>query len=153
MCYTSFVQDFHLKLTVSKVNACNSNWSYSKGYAGYLFILYHYRNYLPDCHCRTNCFHPELRHDLCTSISSWTKLIWLHSHHVAPQKWFPRWGIMSYKNIRLPLNMDTEEFCFEIAARWIGSLFPRVNQTSSAKWLLSKGHNQLSWVSSRAALL
>ena len=30
MCYTSFVQDFRLKLTVSKVNACKSNGRYSK---------------------------------------------------------------------------------------------------------------------------
>lgn len=79
-------------------------------------------------HYGINQFCSEFHHYLCSSISFMNKIDLNLFSSCCPQKWFPRWGIMSYKNIRLTLNMDSGGILFwnSCSINWL--LVPQVNQ-------------------------
>lgn len=103
-CYSGFVKYFSLKSTRRSACACNTRKLFKRLHRWYIYFLSRWKSivrfplwdqpFLPRTLSLFMHFHFHLNKiDLTPFSSCYLK------------KWFPRWGIMSYKNIRLTLNM------------------------------------------------
>lgn len=124
--FFSFVQDFSLDRTITNVQPITDKKLFKK-HTMAIYLFFNITQIL-NFHYGINRFCSEFHHYLCSSISFMNKIDLNLFSSCCPQKWFPRWGIMSYKNIRLTLNMDSGVILFwnSCSINWL--LVPQVNQ-------------------------